>query len=139
MLLQTITMNEDRFPRYRRQSDFIRRHVFPGGELASVVEIRKSLSRATHLEMHDVEEIGPHYVRTLAEWRGRFLANADRVRALGFPEPFLRLWQYYLCYCEGGFAEGYVGDAQLLLRKVGTAEPRVRPEPRSSELTSRRA
>ena len=139
MLLQTITMNEDRFPRYRRQSDFIRRHVFPGGELASVVEIRESLSRATHLEMSDVEEIGPHYVRTLAEWRGRFLANADRVRALGFPEPFLRLWQYYLCYCEGGFAEGYVGDAQLLLRKAGAPEARVRPEPRPSELASRRA
>jgi cyclopropane-fatty-acyl-phospholipid synthase len=139
MLLQTITMNEERFRSYRRHSDFLRRHIFPGGELASILEIRKSLSRATSLAIHDVEEIGPHYVRTLAAWRRRFLANADRVRALGFPEPFLRLWLYYLCYCEGGFAEGYVGDAQLLLRKAGTAEPRVRPEPRSSELTSRRA
>jgi cyclopropane-fatty-acyl-phospholipid synthase len=124
MLLQTITMNEARFPQYRRQSDFIRRYVFPGGELASVAEIGKSLARATKMEIRDNEEIGPHYVRTLAAWRERFTANADAVRALGFPEPFLRLWHYYLCYCEGGFAEGYIGDAQLLLRKAGVPAAR---------------
>src|SRR5206468_1772108 len=101
MLLQTITMNERRFPEYRRKSDFIRRYVFPGGELASVAEIRRSLGRATHLEVSGVEEIGPHYVRTLAAWRERFLASADRVRALGFPETFLRTWDYYFAYCQG--------------------------------------
>ena len=139
MLLQTITMNEARFPGYRRQSDFIRRHVFPGSELASVAEIARSLTRATRLGIQALEEIGPHYVRTLAAWRERFTANAERVRALGFPEPFLRLWHYYLCYCEGGFAEGYIGDAQLLLRKAGTAAPRVPTPVRSSSLTSRPA
>ena len=123
MLLQTITMNEGRFPQYRRQSDFIRRYVFPGGELASVAEIRKSLRRATGLVMSGVDEIGPHYVRTLAAWRERFLANADRVRALGFPESFLRTWDYYLAYCQGGFTEAYVGDAQLLLTKAGVRSP----------------
>lgn len=139
MLLQTITMSDERFARYRRHSDFLRRHIFPGGELASVLEIRKSLSRATKLALHGLEEIGPHYVRTLAAWRERFLANADRVRALGFPEPFLRLWHYYLCYCEGGFAERYVGNAQILLRKAGRPEPRAETESRLPELTSRPA
>jgi len=121
MLLQTITMNEARFHAYLRHSDFLRKHIFPGGELASVAEIRKSLARATRMEVREIEEIGSHYVRTLAAWRERFLANADRVRALGFPESFLRLWVYYLSYCEGSFAEGYIGDAQLLLSKVGVA------------------
>ena len=124
MLLQTITMNEARFSDYRRRSDFIRRHVFPGGELASVAEIRKSLARATRLGVEGLEEIGPHYARTLAAWRERFTANADRVRALGFPEPFLRLWHYYLSQCEAGFQERYIGDAQILLRKAGAAATR---------------
>jgi cyclopropane-fatty-acyl-phospholipid synthase len=139
MLLQTITMNDQRFAHYRRHSDFLRRHIFPGGELASVLEIRKSLSRATELAIHGLEEIGPHYVRTLAAWRERFLANADRVRALGFPEPFLRLWHYYLCYCEGGFAERYVGNAQILLQKAGRQQSRTESESKSPELTSRLA
>jgi cyclopropane-fatty-acyl-phospholipid synthase len=130
MLLQTITMNEARFHVYRRHSDFLRKHIFPGGELASVEEIRRSLARATRLELRGIEEIGPHYVRTLAAWRERFLANASRVRALGFPESFLRLWVYYLSYCEGGFAEGYIGDAQLLLVKTpqGIPAPRLPSE-----------
>ena len=117
-------MNEARFHGYLRHSDFLRKHVFPGGELASVDEIRKSLARVTRIEVEGLEEIGPHYVRTLAAWRERFLANADGVRALGFPESFLRLWVYYLSYCEGGFSEGYIGDAQLLLSKAGVAARR---------------
>jgi cyclopropane-fatty-acyl-phospholipid synthase len=117
MLLQTITMNEARFARYRRQPDFIRRHIFPGSELASLSEIEKSLARATDMAVMEVEEIGPHYAATLAAWRERFLAAADRVRALGFPETFIRMWDYYLAYCQGGFAERYIGDAQILLAR----------------------
>ena len=116
-IIQTIWMNEERFSAYRRQPDFIQRYIFPGSELASLAEIRRSLARATRLEVAGVDEIGPHYVTTLAAWRRAFLANADRVRALGFPETFLRMWDYYLAYCEGGFAEGYIGDAQVLLAK----------------------
>jgi cyclopropane-fatty-acyl-phospholipid synthase len=116
-LLQTIWMNEGRFPRYRRQPDFIQRHVFPGSELASLAEIRASLARATSLSVEGVDQIGPHYERTLEAWRHRFLTRRDRARALGFPETFIRAWDYYLGYCQGGFAEGYIGDAQMLLRK----------------------
>ncbi len=119
MLLQTITINEERFHRYRRQPDFIQRHIFPGSELASLSEIRRSLARATGLSIGGVEEIGRHYVATLGSWRERFLANRDRVRALGFPETFVRMWDYYLGYCQGGFAEGYLGDAQIFLAKAG--------------------
>jgi cyclopropane-fatty-acyl-phospholipid synthase len=127
MLLQTIWMNEERFPRYRRQPDFIQRYIFPGSELASLAEIRRSLGRATGLKVGDVDEIGPHYATTLAAWRRAFIANADRVRALGFPETFIRMWDYYLAYCEGGFAEGYIGDAQVLLVKSAATAPSSRP------------
>ena len=119
MLLQTIWMNEARFERYRRQPDFIQRHIFPGSELASLSEIERSLARSTRMAVAAKDEIGHHYTTTLSAWRQRFLANRDRVRALGFPESFVRMWEYYLAYCEGGFAEGYIGDAQLLLRKAG--------------------
>lgn len=119
MLLQTITINEDRYRRYRRQPDFIQRHIFPGSELASLSEIEKSLARATRLSIAGLEEIGPHYATTLGMWRERFLARRDRVRALGFPETFVRLWDYYFGYCQGGFAEGYIGDVQLFLQKAG--------------------
>src|SRR5262245_10555963 len=123
MLLQTIWMNERRFHAYRRQPDFIQRHIFPGSELASLAEIGKSLARATKLSVAASEEIGLHYATTRACWRERFLENRGRARALGFPESFLRRWEYYLAYCEGGFLEKHIGDAQLLLRKAGVRPP----------------
>jgi cyclopropane-fatty-acyl-phospholipid synthase len=136
MLLQTITINEERFEAYRRHSDFVRKHVFPGGELASIVEIRKSLARVARFSIEGIDELGAHYVRTLAAWRERFTANADRVRSLGFPDSFLRLWMYYLSYCEGGFAECYIGDAQLLLRKAGVRTDRAGAPPLPAEVVS---
>jgi cyclopropane-fatty-acyl-phospholipid synthase len=129
MLLQTIWLNERRFERYRRQPDFIQRHIFPGSELASIAAIRASLARATQMSVSGLEEIGHHYVPTLAAWRERFLASRDRVRALGFPESFIRMWDYYLAYCQGGFAEKYIGDAQIHLTRAGAraADGAARP------------
>lgn len=125
MLLQTIWINEERFPRYHAQPDFIQRHVFPGSELASIGEIRRSLARATELSVAALEEIGLHYVSTLTAWRQAFLAHRDRVRALGFPETFVRMWDYYLAYCQGAFAERYIGDAQILLAKAAVPAGRA--------------
>ncbi len=125
MLLQTIWLNEARFPRYHAQPDFIQRHVFPGSELASVAEIRRSLARATALSVAGLEEIGDHYVPTLASWRRAFLGARERVRALGFPETFIRMWDYYLAYCQGAFAERYIGDAQILLAKAAAPAGRA--------------
>ena len=125
MLLQTIWINEERFPRYHAQPDFIQRHVFPGSELASIGQIRKSLARATALSVAALEEIGLHYVSTLTAWRHAFLAHRDEVRALGFPETFVRMWDYYLAYCQGAFAERYIGDAQILLAKAAAPAGRA--------------
>ena len=116
--MQAITMNEGRFPEYHRSSDWIQRRIFPGSELASVSEILRSLGRVTSMSMTQCEDIGIHYALTLAEWRRRFQAAREDVRRLGFDERFMRMWDYYLAYCEGGFRERYIGDVQLVLGKM---------------------
>ncbi|MCE1202994.1 MAG: cyclopropane-fatty-acyl-phospholipid synthase family protein [Holophagaceae bacterium] len=118
-LLQTITMNEQRFDDYIRQSDWIQKYIFPGAELASVSRMAASIGRSTSMKLHHLEDIGLHYAHTLHAWREAFHARLDEVRAQGFDETFLRMWDYYLAYCEGAFAERYIGDAQLLLTKAG--------------------
>ena len=74
---------------------------------------------ASSLRIVALEDIGPHYATTLARWRDNFLANSLRVRALGYPETFIRMWEFYLSYCEGGFAERALGDVQLVLERGG--------------------
>jgi cyclopropane-fatty-acyl-phospholipid synthase len=123
MAMQTITMNEHGFAAYHRSSDWIQRRIFPGSELASIREVISSLVRATRMSLYGMEDIGMHYARTLAEWRRRFLERREAVRQLGFDENFLRMWDYYLAYCEGGFRERYVSDVQLLITKC--ASPRA--------------
>jgi len=117
MLLQTITINEQAFPAYCRRSDWIQKYIFPGAELASVSEILRSLARASSLGLYHAEDIGAHYARTLAEWRKRFQDALEEVRNLGFDERFLRMWDYYLAYCEGAFLGRHIGDVQLILAK----------------------
>jgi len=82
-----------------------------------MLEILNSLKRATRLTMFHVEDIGQHYALTLAEWRRRFHESIEEVRALGFDEPFCRMWDYYLAFCEGAFRERHISDVQLMLTK----------------------
>lgn len=125
MCLQAITMRDQAFDRYRRSQDFIRRHVFPGGCLTSLNTLGAAIARVTDLRVIHLEDITPHYVRTLQLWRERFFANLDQVRALGYSENFIRLWDFYLCYCEAGFAEEHVQDIQLLLAKPRHRQPLI--------------
>ena len=118
MLLQTITITEQVFPSYTRQSDWIQKYIFPGAELASLSEILRSLARATSLSLYHAEDIGTQYARTLGEWRKRFQAVLTKVRDLGFDERFVRMWDFYLGYCEGAFLERHIGDLQLSLIKT---------------------
>jgi len=118
MLLQTITMLDQKFHTYRRRADWIQKHIFPGGELASVSEVMASLARATDLALFQAEDMGAHYARTLNEWRRRFRLAEQRVRMMGFDDSFLRAWDYYLAYCEAGFLERHVSDFQFLLTKT---------------------
>ena len=117
MLLQAITIRDQFYDQARRSVDFIKRFIFPGSFIPSVTAITASLERATDFKLFHLEDIGPHYARTLKLWRERFMARQNEVRALGFPEGFVRMWEYYLCYCEGGFQERQLGDVQMLLTK----------------------
>jgi cyclopropane-fatty-acyl-phospholipid synthase len=119
MLLQAITV-QDQFYRHALKSvDYIQRYVFPGSFIPSVTTLLESMTRATDLKLFHLEDIGPHYARTLRTWRERFFRNLGKVRELGYSDSFVRLWEYYLCYCEGGFLERQLGTVQMLLTKPG--------------------
>jgi cyclopropane-fatty-acyl-phospholipid synthase len=119
MLLQAITIQDQYYRAQLRTVNFIQRYVFPGSFIPSVGAIAESLRRATDLKIFHLQDIGPHYVRTLALWRRNFFEHLAAVRKLGFSDQFIRLWEFYLCSCEGGFAERALGDVQLLLTKPG--------------------
>ncbi|MEJ2687604.1 MAG: cyclopropane-fatty-acyl-phospholipid synthase [Gammaproteobacteria bacterium] len=119
MLLQAITIVDQRYESARRSVDFIQRYVFPGCTIPSVTNMLASITRASDMKLFHMEDIGPHYATTLRRWRGNFSANIDAVRAMGHSEGFIRMWEFYLCYCEGGFAERALGDVQMLLVKPG--------------------
>ena len=123
MLLQTISMNERRFPSYVCGCDWIQKYIFPGAELASLIEVQRSLRRCTKMSLHNAEDIGWHYAQTLKLWRARFLERLAEVRGLGFDEVFIRMWDYYLAYCEAAFRERHIGDFQLLLGKQHHSGP----------------
>lgn len=117
MLLQAITIQDQFYAQALRAVDYIQRFIFPGSFIPSVTAITDSVCRVTDMKLFNLEDIGPHYATTLRLWRERFLANLDEVRRLGYPDSFVRLWEFYLCYCEGGFAERQLGDVQMLLTK----------------------
>ena len=120
MFLQTITVDDQRFPRYHGTPDWIEKHIFPGSELASVGEMLKSLARTTSLSLYHAENCGTHYAHTLRAWRARFHQQLARVRALGFDDRFIRMWDLYLGSCEAAFLERHIGLFQLVLVKNGT-------------------
>ncbi len=117
MLLQAITIADQNYERAKKTVDFIKRYIFPGGCLTSVTAMSETLTRVTDMRIVDLEDIGPHYATTLERWRERFFDNIDRVRGMGFSEEFIRMWQYYLCYCEGGFLERAIGNVQVLIMR----------------------
>jgi cyclopropane-fatty-acyl-phospholipid synthase len=123
MLLQAITIADQQYEAAKRSVDFIQRYIFPGSCIPSVSAICDSLKRVTDLRLIGLEDIGPHYATTLKCWRDNLMANVERVRALGYPEEFIRMWVFYLCYCEGGFLERVIGDVHMLMMK-----PQARPE-----------
>lgn len=119
MLLQAITIRDQIYEEALKSVDFIQRFVFPGSFIPCVTAITDAVTRSTDMKVCHLEDIGPHYATTLRKWRENFLANIGCVRALGYPEEFIRLWDYYLCYCEGGFAERQLGDVHMLMVKPG--------------------
>ena len=117
MALQAIILGDQIFDRHKRSVDFIKRYIFPGSCIPSITAISNAVAGATDLRLVDLEDLTAHYAITLREWRRRFFENIEKVRSLGFSDTFIRMWEYYLCYCEGGFAERYIGDVQMLFAK----------------------
>jgi cyclopropane-fatty-acyl-phospholipid synthase len=116
-LIQAITIEDHRYAQALRSVDFIQRRVFPGSFIPSLQAMLSSKSRVSDLALIDAFDFGLSYARTLAAWRERFRAQLPAVHALGFDDRFIRLWDYYLAYCEGGFRERSIGVAHLLFSR----------------------
>jgi len=117
MVLQAITMVDHRYQQYVREVDFIKRYIFPGGCLPSISRMASAVANKTDLVIRQVQDIGFDYARTLKDWCDNFMAQRDAVHQLGYDDNFIRLWHFYLCYCEGGFRERATSAVHLVLSK----------------------
>jgi len=117
LLIQSITIADQRFEYYKRNVDFIQRYIFPGGFLPSVTVLTKHLTEHTDLITESVSDIGLDYAKTLAHWREAFLTSWPELTPLGYDEKFKRLWLYYFAYCEGAFLERSTSTVHLVARK----------------------
>lgn len=117
MLIQAILMNDQRYEKAKKSIDFIKRYIFPGGCLPSYTEISKNVCNKTDLQMMDVQDITYDYALTLADWRKRFLEKIEHVEKQGYNDIFIKMWEFYLCYCQGGFMERSIHTAQIVFAK----------------------
>jgi len=117
LLIQTITMPEQRYEQAARQIDFIQKYIFPGGFLPSMETILHHTGQYTRYQLRGFEDITHSYALTLADWHKRFKGNLQKIRDQGFSDNFIRMWEYYLCYCEAGFSENAIGTSQILFEK----------------------
>jgi cyclopropane-fatty-acyl-phospholipid synthase len=117
MLIQAITIADQRYEDYRKSIDFIQRYIFPGSGLPSSAVMTGAVARHTDMRQLGLEDIGLHYATTLRHWRRNFFERIDEVRRQGYAEPFIRMWEFYLCYCEGAFLERAISDVQIVFTK----------------------
>lgn len=125
VVLQVISVPEYRYEAYRSSSDFINKHIFPGSCCPSLTALCTAMSQHSSLMMTNVEDIGIHYVKTLAAWRERFFHHRDKILQFGFDWIFIRKWLYYFCYCEAGFATHTLADYQIVLTRPGTSYEKI--------------
>ena len=125
MLLQSITIADQRYDQYRTGVDFIKRYIFPGGCLTSVTSMVGTMTCHTDMRVIHLEDIGSHYATTLRYWHDKFFARIDEVRALGYTDAFISMWQFYLCSCEGAFIERSIGNVQLLIVRPAARRDRI--------------
>jgi len=119
MVIQAITMTDQRYDRAKDTVDYIKRYIFPGGCLPSVSVIANHIAVDTDMQIVHLRDITMDYAQTLADWRNRFMQRLDDVRQMGFDDRFIHMWEFYLCYCEGGFRERIIATAQLTFAKPG--------------------
>ncbi|MCG6270472.1 SAM-dependent methyltransferase [Vibrio furnissii] len=117
MAIQAITIADQRYDYYSNNVDFIQKYIFPGGFLPSITVLTQMATRHTDFIVRDVFDLGMDYAKTLADWRLRFEAAINRVEALGYDQRFVRMWRYYLCYCEGGFNARTISTIHMTLQR----------------------
>ena len=117
MLVQAITIADQRYDAYRKSVDFINKYIFPGGCLPSMAVMSQHIAKSTDMMIDNVEDIGLHYARTLFDWRKKFDENWQEISDFGYDDTFKRLWHYYLCYCEGAFIERVISTHHIVARK----------------------
>ncbi len=117
MLIQTITISDYLYKHYIDSMDFIRKYIFPGGSLPSISSMLESVANCTDMTLFHSESFASSYAKTLEVWHQRFITNKEKVIELGYPSSFLRLWEYYLKYCQAGFEERVIDVHHLLLKK----------------------
>ncbi len=117
LLIQAITIKDQRYEYARDNPDFIKKFIFPGGFLPSVSVISQSVKKVTDLQMVHLEQFGRSYAKTINHWKKNFFKHLKKIENLGYPKEFQRMWEYYLSYCEGGFLEHYINCAQFVFEK----------------------
>jgi cyclopropane-fatty-acyl-phospholipid synthase len=117
MLIQAITIADQRYDHYRNNLDFIQKYIFPGGCLPSIAVMSEHIAQSTDMMIDKIDDIGLHYARTLKDWRIRFEQNWHEISTFGYDEHFKRLWLYYLSYCEGAFIERVISTHHIVARK----------------------
>ena len=117
LVIQVITIPDQRYKEYKRKIDWIQKHIFPGGLLPSVTVLNQAATKYSSFIMDNLKDIGIHYASTLRDWRNKYLSNIESISAMGFSDAFRRKWQYYLSICEAGFSERVLGDIQVVFRK----------------------
>lgn len=113
MVLQAITFNDQNYQEYVKSVDFIQTHIFPGGCLLSNQELNTQFTEQTDMVIKQLHDYGFDYAYTLRDWRSAFMSQRKQIKALGYDEAFIRLWEFYFCYCEGGFLERTIGVVQV--------------------------
>lgn len=122
MVLQAITFNDQNYQNYIESVDFIQTHIFPGGCLLSNQELNTQFTEQTDMVVKQLHDYGFDYAHTLRDWRTAFMAQRQEIKALGYDEAFIRLWEFYFCYCEGGFLERTIGVVQITAVKPGNID-----------------
>lgn len=123
MVLQSITIDDRRYESYANSVDFIQKYIFPGGFLPSQLVINEALKKHCDLSIRDVEDIGLDYARTLDDWYQAFMSAKEALLTDGYDDKFVRMWTYYLKYCEGGFLERTISTVQLVMTKPHCRQP----------------
>ncbi|MFT5426311.1 MAG: cyclopropane-fatty-acyl-phospholipid synthase [Gammaproteobacteria bacterium] len=117
MMIQAITMPDQRYKQYLKTSDFIQQFIFPGSCVPSLTAMVDAITKSSDLRVNHIEDFGPHYAKTLRAWLINFMGKKDEIKQHGYEDDFIRLWEYYFCYCEAGFNERYTGVVQMLMNK----------------------